>query len=89
VNRVLWAHRSDEVLAALRARISRRIAPARMATWLAAMISASSLPERATLLASVQATVPRALVAELTAPARAALGEAGWSEAARAAGYEP
>jgi hypothetical protein len=87
VNRTLWAHRSDEALAALHARIVRRIEPARMAFWLTALFAASSLPERATLLASVRATVSPALFGELTAPARAALGEAGWSEASQAAGF--
>ena len=87
VNRTLWAHRSDEALTALHALIVRRIVPARMATWLAAMFAASSLPERAALLASVRAAVPPKLFGELTAPARAALGEVGWSEATEAAGY--
>jgi hypothetical protein len=86
VSRALWAHRSDEALAVLHARIIGRIPAPRLATWLAVILGAASLPEQARLLASVRASVPDPVFGELTAPARAALGEPGWGRALRAAG---
>jgi hypothetical protein len=86
VLRALWAHRSDEALAILHGRILARIPPARMATWLAVILGAASLPEQARLVGSVRAAVADPAFAELTAPARAALGEAGWRDVVRAAG---
>ena len=88
VNRALWAHRTDEALIALHARITGRIPPDRKAAMLARMLAAASLPERVGLLAALRATMPEALFRGATAPARAALGEAAWREATRAAGYE-
>jgi hypothetical protein len=87
VSRALWAHRTDEALAALHGRIVARIPPGRMSTWLAVILAAASLPERAGLLASFRASVPEPLFADVTAPARAALGEAGWREAAQVGGW--
>jgi hypothetical protein len=86
VSRALWAHRSDEALQVLHGRIIGRIPPPRLATWLAVILGAASLPEQARLLASLRASVPDPAFGELTAPARAALGERGWSDAIGAAG---
>ena len=82
VNRALWAHRSDDALRALHGRILARIAPDRMSAWLAIMVAAASLPERRALLAGIRASVPGPAFGSVTAPARAALGEAAWAEAA-------
>lgn len=88
VNRALWAHRTDEALVALHARITGRIPPDRKAAMLAAMLAAASLPERIGLIATLRATLPDAVFRGVTAPARAALGDSAWSELSRAAGYE-
>jgi hypothetical protein len=87
-NRALWAYRTDEELLALRRRIADRVPPARKPAWLALMLAAGSLPERAELLAGLRALLPDPVFRDVTAPARAALGEACWSEVARAAGCE-
>lgn len=88
-SRLLWAHRSDEELRALHVRITGRIPPPRMARWLAIMLPAVSAPERAAMLGGLRAAVPPPAFGELTAPARAALGEAGWASAVAAAGIQP
>lgn len=88
-NRILWAHRSDEELRALHGRITGRIPPARMARWLAVILPAVSGPERSAMLGGLRAAVPPPAFGELTAPARAALGEATWASAFAAAGSQP
>jgi hypothetical protein len=56
-----------------------------MAEWVAVMLPAVSLPERAAMLEPMARQLPRPVLDELIAPARAALGER-WGATARAAG---
>jgi hypothetical protein len=83
-NRLLWAHRTDDELRALQARIRATIPPARAAAWLAVMLPALSLPERAAVLRPLRGAVPTPALDDLLAPARAALGE-DWGRTAAAA----
>jgi hypothetical protein len=85
-NRALWAHLDDAALEALHGRIVGAIPPPRLAEWLALMLPALSLPERAALLGGLREKVPPPALLELTAPARAALGGDGWARTAAAAG---
>ena len=80
-HRVLWAHCTDAELQTLHARIIARNAPARVAHWLALILPAIARPERARLLRELQHSMPAAVFASVTAPARAALGEGAWTEA--------
>jgi hypothetical protein len=88
-NRILWAHRSDEELRALHGRVTGSIPPARLARWLAIILPAVSGPERSAMLGGLRAAMPPPAFGELTAPARAALGEEGWASATAAAGIQP
>lgn len=81
VNRLLWAHLRDEDLRVLEGRILASIPPARSAEWLAVLLPAVSRPECAAILAGLAGLVPPPTFAELTAPARVALGDARWSAA--------
>ena len=83
--RMLWAHRTDDELRALHARILSRIAPPRTAEWLALMLPAMSISERAAMIAELRAKVPASALGALLAPARAAMG-ATWSATALAVG---
>jgi hypothetical protein len=85
-NRALWAHLDDAALAGLHGRVVGAIPPPRLAEWLALMLPAMSLPERAALLGGLRAQVPPSALAALVAPARVALGDEGWAHAAAAAG---
>jgi hypothetical protein len=88
-NRVLWAHRTDEELLALHARILGVIPPPRTAEWLGIILPALSTPERANVLRGLREKVPPPALLTLTAPARAAMGDAAWARAAGAAGLQP
>jgi hypothetical protein len=74
--RMLWAHRSDAELQALHGRVLARIAPPRTAEWLALMLPAMSVPERAALIGELRAKVPADALGAILAPARVALGPA-------------
>lgn len=80
-NRALWERFDDDGLRALHARIMARIAPERLAQWLRLMLPALSRPERQQLLGDLQRRLPPDAFGALTAPARAALGEADWQAA--------
>ena len=80
-NRMLWAHRSDEQLEALQRHIVATLALPRLAQWLELVLPAVHPRERAGLLQGMRRALPDAAFAEVTAPARAALGEAEWSAA--------
>ena len=47
VQRLLWAHRTDDELRALEGQVLARMTPARRAEWLGLILPALSLPERA------------------------------------------
>lgn len=77
-NRALWAHFDDQGLQALHGRIMARIAPPQLTRWLRLMLPALSRVERQQVLAGLQQKPPVEVFAAVTAPARAALGEAEW-----------
>ncbi len=81
VNRLLWAHLDDGRLHGLEGRILASIEPARLAEWLVVLLPAVARPECATILAGLAQAVPPPVFAELTAPARAALGAERWAAA--------
>lgn len=82
--RMLWAHRSDDELRAMQGRILARIAPPRTADWLALMLPAMSVSERAAVIGGLRASLPAEVLGALLAPARAALGPA-WGDTLLAA----
>jgi hypothetical protein len=55
VQRILWAHHTDDVLRALHGRILGRIPQPRSAEWLGLILPALSDPERAALLGALTA----------------------------------
>jgi hypothetical protein len=83
--RALWAHCSDQELDQIHQRILRSIPPPVMAEWAAVMLPAMSLPERTAMLTPMARQLPRPVLEDLIAPARAALGDR-WGATARAAG---
>jgi hypothetical protein len=83
--RALQANRSDEELRALHDRIIARIPQARMPELLALIFPAATLSERAAILADVGAAVPAPALANVLAPARAALGPSAWERTLAAA----
>lgn len=85
-NRALQASFDDAALAALHGRILAAIPPPRMAEWLRVIVPAVSRPERARLLGGLRANVPAPAFADLTAPARAALGPDEWAASVALAG---
>jgi len=84
-NRVLWAHHTDDDLRALHGKIRARSSPARASAWLAVLLPALSLPERARVLGPLKGVVPVPVLEDLLAPARAALGDE-WAPTLAAAG---
>jgi hypothetical protein len=84
-NRVLWATRTDAELLDVQGRVMAAIGPEEMAEWVELLIPAGNLGERAGLVAALQAVMPPEAFDALTAPGRARLGEAGWSETLAAA----
>ncbi len=58
VNRMLWAHRTDEQLLALHGRILSAIPPVRVGEWLEIMLPAVNAPERAALEKLAASHVP-------------------------------
>ena len=82
--RMLWAHRSDDELRAMHGRILARIAPRRTSEWLALMLPAMSVSERASIIGELRAKLPADALGALLSPARAALGPA-WGATALAA----
>jgi len=80
-NRALWSHFVDADLQVLHARILARIAPPRMAEWMALILPALAKPERGRLLGSMRRKMPASVFASVTAPARVALGEQAWDAA--------
>jgi len=84
-NRVLWANLTDAELLAVQERVMAAIGSEEMAEWVELMIPAGNLTERAGLVAALQAVMPAEAFDALTAPGRALLGEAGWSETLEAA----
>jgi hypothetical protein len=84
--RVLQAHRTDDELAALEARIHASVPPGAMARVAAILLPAVSLPERATILASARTNLPPPAFAALADLARDVLGPASWAATSRAAG---
>jgi hypothetical protein len=85
-NRMLWAHRTDDELKAVLAKIRAASSPARAKGFLAFVLPALSAPERAAMLAPFAGTLPRPVLEDLLAPARAALG-AEWDRTAAALGW--
>lgn len=81
----LWAHLSDEAIAAIHQRILSSIPPAEMAEWGAVLLPALSLPERTAMLAPMARALPPPVFESLLAPARRALG-AEWARTAAAIG---
>lgn len=81
--RMLWAHRNDEELQVIHERILARIAPSRTAEWLALMLPAMNISERAALIGELRAKVPADALGAILAPARVALGPA-WGATALA-----
>lgn len=75
-NRALQAHRTDAELQALHGRILARIAPVRLAEWMALLLPELSAPERGELLRGMRQKMPPAAFDAVTAPARTALGAA-------------
>jgi hypothetical protein len=57
-NRLLWAHRSDEDLRALEARILALIAPERLGAWLALIVPSCCAPERDAILDRLRDGLP-------------------------------
>jgi len=85
-NRILWAHLTDAELLALQDRVMGAIGPEEMTEWVELLIPAGNLTERAGLVAALRGVMPAEAFDALTAPGRARLGEAGWSETLEAAG---
>lgn len=79
-NPVLWAHRTDAQLLAIRQAIQAVVPPARMAEWLELMLPAIAMPERTAVLTGMAQAMPPALFQQLTARARQALGTDGWPQ---------
>ena len=57
-NRVLWAHRTDEELAAIHGRIVAAIAPSRIAEWMELLLPAVNATEGEQLRSSIAAGEP-------------------------------
>ena len=83
-NRVLWAHRSDDDLRGIEGRILASISPWRLTEWLVLMLPAMNATERRAMLADMAEHMPTVEFEVLTGPARAALGENAWQDAAPA-----
>lgn len=88
-NEVLWARCTDAELKALEGRIIASIPGPRIAEWFAIILPAASLPEAGAMVADLCAALPTPVFCELTASARAVLGEAGWARILAAAGVPP
>ena len=82
--RLLWAHLDDAQLQAVHGAILGSIPPPRLAQWLGLMLPAASLPECVEVVGGLVAAVPGDVADMLLAPARAAMGEARWSEVTEA-----
>ena len=74
----IWAHFSDEQIAALGTRIQGSISPARFAEWLAILLPALNLDERAEMLGAIQRSSPATAFATIGPVAVRVLGSAGW-----------
>jgi len=85
-NRMLWAHRTDDDLRGILARIRASTSPEHGQAWLTLLLPALSTPERAAVLAPLAAALPRPVLEDLVAPARAALG-AEWAGTAALLGW--
>lgn len=84
-NRALWANRTDAELQALHDRIVGAIPPARMAEWLAIILPAAPLSQRAALVGGLRSAAPPHVFDALVEPARAAMGAARWARTLAAA----
>jgi hypothetical protein len=84
-NRMLWAHKSDDELRAMHARIVGSIPPARLAEWFGSILPALNGAERGALLGGMRAELPPQVFDQVTSAARAALGPEAWAEASRRA----
>ena len=85
MNRMLWAHRSDEQLLAVQERIVRSIPAARLSKWYALVIPALNLRERRELLAAMRGGMPGEVFEAVTDAARRELGEGEWTAACSSA----
>ncbi len=81
--RILWAHRTDEELAALVDRIMAMDPPPQVAAFVARMLQAMNRSERRATLAQARAKLPAEVFEALTAPAREALGPELFADALR------
>ncbi|MBL8858108.1 MAG: hypothetical protein JNL28_06385 [Planctomycetes bacterium] len=79
-NRMLWAHFTDEELAAAQERIVSSVSPEEMSEWLEWMIPAGNWGERVDLMSEMRAAVPADVFAGLTSRARAMVGDRMWRE---------
>ena len=80
-NRVLWAHRDDGQLLELQGRIVANIAPDRLGDWYALALPAMNVRERREMLGGMRAGMPVEVFEQVTASARAELGEPDWQAA--------
>ncbi|MCB9904387.1 MAG: hemerythrin domain-containing protein [Planctomycetes bacterium] len=85
VNRMLWAHRTDEQLLAVQDRIVSSIPLARLAEWYALVIPALNLRERREMLAAMRGGMPGEVFEAVTEAARRELGEDQWTAACSSA----
>jgi hypothetical protein len=79
-------HFGDEELMAMRAAIIQSQPPEQYEEWLRWMLPALNPAELTGMLAGAKATVPPPVFEEMTAVARAALGDERWRQVAEAAG---
>jgi hypothetical protein len=85
-NRMLWAHRTDDELRAMVAKIRAATPPGRVQGFLSFVLPALNPAERVAMLAPIASSVPRPVLEDLVAPARTALG-AEWDRTAAALGW--
>lgn len=84
----LWAHRTDEELDAMDARIRAAVPPERMPVMMRLMLPAMSTPERASMLSAARAQMPAPVFAQLSGLAREVLGPERWASTARRVGLD-
>jgi hypothetical protein len=81
VNRVLWAHLTDEELIAIQDSIVATIPASRMAEWMERILPAANLPERVQMMSEMKRALPAEAFEQVLGPARTALGPKAWQVA--------
>jgi hypothetical protein len=81
VNRVLWAHLTDEELIAINDSILATIPASRMAEWMERILPAANLPERVQMMSEMKRALPAEAFEQVLGPARTALGPKAWQVA--------